>query len=99
MFLKFFSFDFLTKSLFQDVVNRLKVFQRYSRQVRQKLSGLLFYESYETGRRIIQQGHQAKSFYFLLSGSCMVKSDEKDKKTGVCILEYLRSTIAKEGTL
>ncbi len=73
---------------FQEVVNRLKVFQRYSRQVRQKLSGLLYYESFETGRRIIQQGHQAKSFYFLLSGSAMVKSDEVDKKTGAYLFTY-----------
>ena len=63
----------------QDVVDRLKCFQKYPRKVKHELSRVIFYESFSDGRVIIQQGHLGISFYFILSGKVLVYLNEKDK--------------------
>ena len=67
---------------YQEVVDRLKCFQKYSPKVKQELARVLFYERYKDGRVIIQQGHIGQSFYFIISGKVTVRITEVDKATG-----------------
>ena len=64
-------------------MDRLKCFNKYNRKVKQELSRVIYYERYEDGRIIIQQGHVGVSFYFIVSGGVTVKATEKNKVTGV----------------
>ncbi|XP_071787118.1 uncharacterized protein [Asterias amurensis] len=63
-------------------IDKLKCFERYSSTVRQELSCVLHYESFEDGRVIVRQGHPGLSFYFILSGTVIVEVTEEDKRTG-----------------
>ncbi|XP_022084507.1 uncharacterized protein LOC110975934 [Acanthaster planci] len=63
-------------------VDKLKCFDRYSSTVKQELSCVLHYESFEDGRVIVKQGHPGLSFYFILSGAVTVEVTEEDKRTG-----------------
>ena len=47
-----------------------------------ELPKIIYYDSIDAGRRIIQQGHEAKSLYFLVSGSAIVQYESTDPETG-----------------
>ncbi|XP_067022888.1 cyclic nucleotide-binding domain-containing protein 2-like [Acropora muricata] len=64
------------------VVKKLKYFDRYPMYLKRELAKVLFYDKFERGRVVIKQGHDANSFYFILSGSVIVERMEEDKSTG-----------------
>ena len=72
----------LLSCFFQSVVSGLKCFEKYSTECKQELAKILFYDSFEDGRVVIQQGHIGVSFYFIVSGTVNVKVNEIDKQTG-----------------
>jgi len=75
--------------ILREVVERLKCFQKYHRKVKQEIARVIYYETFEDGRTIIQQGHAGVSFYFIVSGKVQVKFEEKDKKTGLVHTQLL----------
>jgi len=73
----------------REVVDRLKCFQKYHRKIKQEIARVIYYETFEDGRIIIQQGHSGVSFYFIVSGKVQVKFEELDKKTGLIHTQLL----------
>eukprot|EP00794_Sanderia_malayensis_P003049 gene3049-3511_t len=64
------------------LVRRLRCLDRYSPAVKKELGKILYYDSFEDGRLVIQQGQLGISFYFIVSGTVVVERIEIDKKTG-----------------
>ncbi|XP_070537490.1 cyclic nucleotide-binding domain-containing protein 2-like [Ptychodera flava] len=64
------------------IVKRLKCFDKYPSVVKKELSRVLYYETFEEGRVVVQQGQPGMSFYFILSGTVSVEVKEADKVTG-----------------
>jgi len=75
--------------LLREVVERLKCFKKYHRKVKQEIARVIYYETFEDGRTIIQQGHAGFSFYFIISGKVQVKFEETDRKTGLVHTQLL----------
>ena len=69
--------------IYKGVVDRLKCFDKYTRKVKTDLSRVIFYETYNSGRYIIKQGHDGFSFYFIVSGKVQVRITDTDKTTGL----------------
>ena len=70
----------------QDVVGRLKCFEKYSPKVKYDMARVITYDRFDAGRVIIKQGHIGMSSYFIVSGRVEASVMEEDKKTGECIL-------------
>ncbi|EDO32940.1 predicted protein, partial [Nematostella vectensis] len=65
------------------VVDKLKAFKKYSVLERRGLAKVVYYEQFEDGRVVVQQGHKGiSSLYFILSGAVLVQVAEEDKTTG-----------------
>ncbi|XP_077987469.1 uncharacterized protein LOC144442072 [Glandiceps talaboti] len=64
------------------IVKRLKSFDRYSNTVKRELVRVLYYEKYESGRVVVQQGQPGLSFYIIVSGCVSMELREADKVTG-----------------
>ncbi|XP_028399100.1 cyclic nucleotide-binding domain-containing protein 2-like [Dendronephthya gigantea] len=63
-------------------VDKLQCFSKYSRAVKEGLAKFVYYSEFPVDRVVVQQGHPALSFYFILKGSVNVVVEEEDKGTG-----------------
>lgn len=63
-------------------MRRLKCFDKYSSAAKLELTRIIYYEKFEEGRVVIQEGHIGFSFYFIVSGQVNVLVSEIDKYTG-----------------
>ncbi|XP_078377126.1 cyclic nucleotide-binding domain-containing protein 2-like isoform X2 [Oculina patagonica] len=64
------------------VVDKLKCFSRYTPRIKRELARVVYFQQFEDGRVIVQQGHPGRSMYFIVSGSVLVQVAEIDKRTG-----------------
>ncbi|CAB3976902.1 Hypothetical predicted protein [Paramuricea clavata] len=70
------------KEIFR-AVDKLQCFSKYSRAVKQGLAKFVYYSDYPPDRVVVQQGHPALSFYFILQGSVNIVVDEINTITGI----------------
>lgn len=69
-------------SIVRRFVMKLSCFNRYSTYVRNELARVLYYDAFGRDRVVIRQGDMGFNFYFVISGSVLVKIKEKDPLTG-----------------
>lgn len=69
-------------SVVRRFVMKLSCFNRYSIYVRNELARVLYYDAFGRDRVVIRQGNMGFNFYFVISGSVLVKVKEKDPLTG-----------------
>ncbi|KAI9152535.1 hypothetical protein H9P43_009327 [Blastocladiella emersonii ATCC 22665] len=65
-------------AMIERLTERMPSFQKYSPEVRRKLCHSLQYEVFGPGRIMVKQGHDPKSFYFILNGNVQVFKYEND---------------------
>ncbi|KAJ3361801.1 hypothetical protein GGF32_006976 [Allomyces javanicus] len=59
-------------AIIERLAEGMTAFQKYTPEVRKKLCYCMQYEVYGPGRVVMKQGHDPKSFYFILKGSAQV---------------------------
>ncbi|CAH1168999.1 unnamed protein product [Phyllotreta striolata] len=56
-------------------VASLKLFRKYTSEVRKRLVAVTFFIYYGPGRTIVKEGHPAEGLYFLLTGECKITTN------------------------
>nr|XP_006823958.1 PREDICTED: cyclic nucleotide-binding domain-containing protein 2-like [Saccoglossus kowalevskii] len=64
------------------IIHRQKYFDKYPVIVQKELARVLYYETFESGRKVVQQGQPGLSFYFIVSGTVTLEVGEHDNVTG-----------------
>ncbi|KAK3607722.1 hypothetical protein CHS0354_016749 [Potamilus streckersoni] len=59
----------------------LRFLSEYPLKTQEKLCTVAWYQTIETKKTIIKQGHDAESFYLILSGNAFMKKITRDEKT------------------
>ncbi|KAJ3368045.1 Cyclic nucleotide-binding domain-containing protein 2 [Allomyces arbusculus] len=65
-------------AIIERLAEGMTAFQKYTPEVRKKLCYCMQYEVYGPGRVVMKQGHDPKSFYFILKGSAQVYKMENN---------------------
>ncbi|XP_059610071.1 cyclic nucleotide-binding domain-containing protein 2-like [Phlebotomus argentipes] len=58
--------------LISKILNRIVCLRRFSKDIRENLAHIIYYNSYGKGRTVVKEGHEATGLYFLINGEITV---------------------------
>ncbi|XP_076823551.1 uncharacterized protein LOC143469669 isoform X1 [Clavelina lepadiformis] len=64
------------------LVQNKNAFSKHPAHIRLKMCQVMIYQSYESRRVIIKQGHPPSAFYIVLSGTCLINTKEQSNEEG-----------------
>ncbi|GAB0093607.1 hypothetical protein DMENIID0001_087710 [Sergentomyia squamirostris] len=54
------------------ILNRILCLKRFPKEIREKLSHVIYYNCYGGGRMVVREGHEATGLYFLVTGEITI---------------------------